>query len=704
MSIQTNPFADVPSNARGHLGLLFYEVVCRLIVHLQMRACNSGAPQANVFENFAFLSSYWDELQSRFPVVQQPESLLNVIATECEQREQDCEEWLPARGLRRQMSLHSESVSCLVLAGLIEEDARFGELFAALQLPLPHRRPTPGLVQSLGQSGRGAPDAWGLCGPLIDQGFLAVSNREAPRAEWELRVPAPVWAAMRGEYSGGMLAGVYYHPWGEFAAVDDLILTAEQRTRIGELARLLRQDNVKVAVMRGLDGSPRIEVLGTVARELGRDILVVAALAMQDEERLRMIGPLATLSNAVPVFDVELGTGETFQLPRLCGYEGPIGISLGREGGLAGPTAALSVTIELAPEDADQRFRYWRQELKEGSRDDLLCIAQAFTMGGGHIRKAAHIAASHAALDGRSKINAADVRAATRHLGQRLELLATRLPGGGDWSSLVVSAGTEEALRGLQTRCRQREQLSASLGKDLPGGITRGVRALFEGPSGTGKTLAARILAAELGLDVYRVDLAALMNKYIGETEKNLSRVLSRAEDLDIILLLDEGDSLMSRRTDVKSAHDRYANLETNYLLQRLETYLGIVVVTTNFGSAIDNGFRRRIDVIVKFHLPGPEERWRLWQLHLAGGHRVAPAELESIALRYELTGGQIRNAAVQATLLAMDDGRGVIAGSHVKEAIRSEYRKAGAAIPVEENMCKGEQESRLGGFLSAIS
>lgn len=704
MSAQTNPFADVPLNARGHLGLLFYESVCRLIAHLQLRARKSGAPQTKVFESFEFLASYWDELQSRFTPAQSPEGLLEILAAECQCREQECEAWLPARALRQRTPAGAEWLACVMMTGLIEEDARFGMLFSSLQQPLQYRRPTLGLLQLLLQSRQGAPDTWGLFGPVIEQGFLAVSNREAPRAEWELRVPAPVWAALRGEYDGDLVAGTHYRCSSKFAAIGDLIVDADQAARIGELARLLHRDAVQTLILRGLAGSPRIEILGSVARELGRGILVIDGQCLQDEERLRTIGPLATLSNAMPVFTLELSSGETIQLPRLGGYDGPIAIALGREGGLAGSMTDRSVILELAPEQPEQRLRYWRQELSEHSEQDLLPIAQGFTMGGAHIRKAAHIATSHAALDGRSKIKACDVREATRQLSRRLEFLSTRLEGAGDWSSLVVSAATEDALRGLQTRCRQREQLTAALGQGMPGGITRGVRALFEGPSGTGKTLAARILAAELGLDVYRVDLAALMNKYIGETEKNLSRILSQAEDLDVVLLLDEGDSLMGRRTDVKTAHDRYANLETNYLLQRLETYLGIVIVTTNLGSAIDNAFRRRIDVIVKFHAPAPEERWRLWHLHLASGHRMPPAELESIALRYEMTGGQIRNAAIHAALLALEDGPGVIATSHVKEAIRSEYRKAGAAIPVEESKYRDGQESRLGGFLSAIS
>src|SRR5262249_43567362 len=140
-----------------------------------------------------------------------------------------------------------------------------------------------------------------------------------------------------------------------------------------------------------------------------------------------------------------------------------------------------------------------------------------------------------------------------------------------------------------------------------------GVRALLTGPSGTGKTLAARVLAARLELDLYRLDLATVVNKYIGETEKNLSRVFARAEELDVALLLDEGDALLTQRTDVQTSHDRYANLETNYLLQRLETFEGILIVTTNAADRIDSAFQRRMDVVIEFRAPDAAERLEIW-------------------------------------------------------------------------------------------
>src|SRR5207248_2214342 len=149
----------------------------------------------------------------------------------------------------------------------------------------------------------------------------------------------------------------------------------------------------------------------------------------------------------------------------------------------------------------------------------------------------------------------------------------------------------------------------AGVGRALSGQLTPGVRALFSGPSGTGKTLAARLLAGRLGMDLYRLDLSAVVNKYIGETEKNLNRAFTLAEELDVILLLDEGDALLTQRTAVQTSNDRYANLETNYLLQRLEAFEGILIVTTNAGDRIDAAFQRRVDVVVEFRTPDAAER-----------------------------------------------------------------------------------------------
>src|SRR5262249_7101493 len=212
---------------------------------------------------------------------------------------------------------------------------------------------------------------------------------------------------------------------------------------------------------------------------------------------------------------------------------------------------------------------------------------------------------------GRGEPAAADVLEALRTLNREsLDALARRLPAEGDWNRLSVNAQTMREIQHLESRCRHREDLPAM----LDGAPAIGVRALLTGPSGTGKTLAARLLAARLQKDLYQLDLSAVVNKFIGETEKNLNRVFEAAEELDVILLLDEGDALLGQRTEVQSANDRYANLETNFLLQRFESYEGIVLVTTNAQSGrIDTAFERRMDVTVEFHAPDAEERWALW-------------------------------------------------------------------------------------------
>ena len=214
-----------------------------------------------------------------------------------------------------------------------------------------------------------------------------------------------------------------------------------------------------------------------------------------------------------------------------------------------------------------------------------------------------------------------------------------------------------------------------------PGHGGCGVRALFKGPSGTGKTLAARHLAAALGRPLYRVDLAATVSKYIGETERNLERVFAAAEELDVVLVLDEGDALMAARTGVQNANDRYANLETNYLLQRLERYDGVLVVTTNAAELIDGAFARRMDATLDFAAPDAPTRHRLWCAHLQPGHRIDAAALQEVALRCALTGGQIRNAALHVALLALEGGRAA-AMEDLARALRREYRRTGQACP----------------------
>ena len=687
-------FGDLPPGGEGHFRLHIYAVVARLLAHL--RSLGAAGAGEGYFAEFPFLAGYGAALGAWQPGGLSPAAAVAWWDARIAGWETATGDRLPLRALVEEAGLDAGEVRALIAAGLVEEDIRFGALFAALQAPLAGRRPCIGVLGWLLGEPEGPPqDAWPAARALLDRGLLLVDNRGDPRSEWQLRVPPPVWDALRGHAVGTLAPGVTCQSAGSFPPLADLILPAGLHQQLGRVPDLLAGEQVTALTVRGMTGSGRRTVLGAVARALGRDLLLCET-PPADDDGWRQLAALATLTGALPVVRCDPGPGETLDLPALPGYAGPAGVTLGRSGGLRGPLLARALSLTLPPPDRPARRRFWEATGVPGAPAVLDEIAGRFLLTGGHIARAATLAQAHATLDGRPALETGDVQRAVRALNrQALETLATPLEPADGWSDLVLGEATAAELRTLEARCRGRESLREEAGPAFGASLNRGVRALFSGPSGTGKTLAARALAAALQMDLYRVDLAAVVNKYIGETERNLSQVLSRAEELDVVLLLDEGDALMTRRTEVRNANDRYANLETNYLLQRLETYEGIAIVTTNAGQRIDSAFLRRLDVIVDFAPPEAAERWLLWQLHLPRAHAVSPALLEEVAGRCALTGGQIRNAALHATLLALGDAA-TVGDAHLEAAVQREYRKAGAAYPLRPKPAAQGQLDRL--------
>jgi hypothetical protein len=702
-------FDHLPRSARSHFLLSMYAAVYRLLFTAHL--LDSAAPaegRASLQQDFPFLAGYFDEMLRFMPPEITWEQGWRWWQIELAAWEADAAARLPLLRLEQQAALSAEARLALILTGLVEEDSRFGTVFARLQEPLPGRRPT---VELLGQIVRGAGEA-GLDGvnltrALLDLGLVEAVNPEAARAEWALRVPGEIWDAARGD-PPGQRRGWSYHPPEEFPPVDQLNLPASFVERLAQAPAVLLAGKARTLVVRGTAGSDRLRVVGAVARALGLGVIALDG-AGSVEHAGRALGPLCAMVGALPALSYDLGPGETAQPPQLSAYHGPLAVILGLEGGLHGGATRdeAALTLRIPPLTVEQRLRCWQGALSEPS-PDLPLIAERYGLPDGHIRRAAAAASAYAGLEGRAAVTLADVQEACRALNrQLLDTLATHLAGDGlSWQMLVVSDGVAERLGELERRCRHRERLPERLGPAFGVGGNRGVRALLTGPSGAGKTLAARILAAELGMDLYRVDLAAVVNKYIGETEKNLHRVLSTAEDLDVVLLLDEGDALLGSRTEVRTANDRYANLETNYLLQRLESYQGIVLITTNAAENIDSAFQRRMDVVLNFTVPQAEERWHIWRLHLPLAHTVDPLALERIAARCAMTGGQIRNAAQLATLLALDSPLGIVTDAHLEQAVHSEYRKAGATSPLAQrtNGARNGRRSGVAALVDALS
>jgi hypothetical protein len=702
------PFAEVPPTPRGHFVLCIYDAIFHLLNHVRRLGEIGGPSLEATFERYPFLAEYFDEMRAYMPdditwgdaAVWWREA---VAAWET-----DAGVRLPLVDLAAQPAIGYGGRLAFIAAGLVEEDSRFGTVIAEMLAPLAHRRPTLELLGQIISEGL-APedtDAGAVCRNVLEAGFLSVTDRDTPRSEWVLRVPPLLWDAARDVLPSN---GERTTAWFRYMAAErlprmcDLVQPPDLLARLERLPRLLDQGRTRTAVLRCAPGAEPDAALGAVARALGRGVVAVDGPALEDEERSLLVGPLCTLTRSLPVITYELSPGQSADPPLLGSYRGPVGLILGLEGGLGERAAEGAVTLVLPPPRAELREQSWRRALDGRPVDDLPAIAERFQLGGGFIQRAAAMAAAQAGLDGRETVSLGDVQEATRALNrQLLDTLAERLEARGSWAELVAGESTRLKLTELEARCRHRERLLDRLGRAFGLNSNRGVRALFSGTSGTGKTLAARILGSALGLDVYRVDLAAVINKYIGETEKNLHRVLSRAEALDVVLLLDEGDSLLGNRTEVRSANDRYANLETNYLLQRLETYQGIVVVTTNLGDNIDPAFQRRMDVVVPFFAPQAEERRQIVDLHLPADHAVEPAFLDRVALACQLTGGQLRNAALHCALLALEGGGGPVTTAHFEEAVRSEYRKAGAAYPLAREGF-GDGSEGMAAFVAAL-
>jgi SpoVK/Ycf46/Vps4 family AAA+-type ATPase len=265
----------------------------------------------------------------------------------------------------------------------------------------------------------------------------------------------------------------------------------------------------------------------------------------------------------------------------------------------------------------------------------------------------------------------------------KLDNLAQRIDVKATWDDLVLPAEEMALLHQIADQVRQRSRVYDDWGFRQKMNRGLGINALFAGESGTGKTMAAEVIANDLQLHLYRIDLSAVVSKYIGETEKNLRRLFEAAEDGGAILFFDEADALFGKRSEVKDSHDRYANIEINYLLQRIEMYRGLAILATNLRSALDTAFLRRLRFIVTFPLPSRAERQRLWEKAFPADAPVARLDYRRLA-QLNLTGGNVHTIAINAAFLAAQ-AQSDITMAHILTAAKGEYRKLERPIPMNQ-------------------
>jgi ATP-dependent 26S proteasome regulatory subunit len=348
------------------------------------------------------------------------------------------------------------------------------------------------------------------------------------------------------------------------------------------------------------------------------------------------------------------------------------------------------VTLRVPKPDAGAQREIWRRELADAAdslNGHLEAITQQFDFGPRTIARAVAAGKAKASLraaDGDTGLTADDLwRACREQAGWHMEELAQRITPGYAWDDIVLPEDVFRQLQEISAQVANRARVYEDWGFGAGLGRGRGIGVLFSGPSGTGKTMAAEILASELELDLYRIDLAGVVSKYIGETEKNLRKVFDAAEQSGAILFFDEADALFGKRSEVKDSHDRYANIEVNYLLQRMEDYRGLAILATNRKSALDSAFMRRLRFVVDFPFPSAEARRDIWWKVFPQETPVDGLDYDSLS-RLELAGGNIKNIALNAAFLAANEDA-VLDMDHIMRAARREYAKVDKMITERE-------------------
>ncbi|WP_406103404.1 ATP-binding protein [Streptomyces sp. NBC_01003] len=606
--------------------------------------------------------------------------------------------------LARDFGLTPLDVDLLLIAVAPDLDTRFERLYGYLNDDLTRRRPTVNLALELcGHTGmsparfRLAPGA-----PLIDGGLLDVTEPERPPLSRVVAVPDRVTAHLLGHRApDARLARILGEPSVDPTVDPELVRRAAAAAGHG----------TGHVHLRALGGAPE-GLAGAALRASGLRCLVLdtAALARRPgelPEAVRSAAREARLTGAgIVVGPLEAlpdnPSERAHALRTLCAVVTGIPFfTYGSNGWDPAWAAATPVTLTVTANSPEQQVARWRYALDAAADDDLPVAdadalarsVAAHRLDSGQLRRAADAAVRSAALAARP-LTADDLRTAVRAQNSAgLARLARRVEPTVTWDDLVLPAQTHRGLRELAVRARHRDQVLGQWGMRPGGGRGHGVIALFAGASGTGKTMSAEVVAADLGMDLYVVDLSTVVDKYIGETEKNLERIFTEASAVNAVLLFDEADAIFGKRSEVKDAHDRHANIESAYLLQRMESFDGIAVLTTNLRANLDEAFTRRLDVVADFPVPDETQRLALWERCLGGRlPRADDLDLGFCADRFELAGGSIRACAVTAAYLSAASGV-PLTMRQVVAAIAQEYRKLGRLV----------LESEFGRYLAQV-
>jgi AAA+ superfamily predicted ATPase len=595
---------------------------------------------------------------------------------------------------------------CVLLCLAPELDRKYERLYAYLQDDLSQKKPRVDLALKLaGASGPerlAARSAFEPAAPLVKHRLLQVGGEleeeRAPLLSRTLKLDDRVVNYLLGlQHLDRRIAPMAYIEFPGDAAPSSPAPESRQRQLREFLARHAAS---RVLIhFHGPDGSGKESLARTACAEAGQPVILIdasrwAASSIPFEDLAIAWGREALLQQAaLCLTNVDSLFQDAAQrrpnlerlIDTLCGMSQLtffVGERCWRPARV--PDGLLMMEMEFSLPAYPARQLLWQTELERSGAAahgvDVRALANRFRFGARQIREIA-AAATNAALwrpDPEAAVTMDDIYSAARALANpKLGGLATRVTCRRGWDDMVLPPDQTEQLREICSQAEHRHRVYAEWGFDrkLAG---EGIHVIFAGPPGTGKTMAAEVIAGALHLDLYKVDLSQVVSKYIGETEKNLHLIFEEARAANVVLFFDEADALFGKRSEVKDAHDRFANIEISYLLQKMDEYEGVVVLATNLRQHLDEAFLRRMHNIVEFPFPDEDLRRRIWQAIFPPEAPLAPdVDMAALAREVKLAGGNIRNIALAAAFYAAE-ADGAITMDHIWSATRREHQKLG--------------------------
>ena len=595
--------------------------------------------------------------------------------------------------LVNRFSLPSLAREVLLVALAPDVDEKYATVYAYLQNDATRRRPTVGFVLGvLGPAADHLEDRalFTAGSPLVNADLLTLAG-DGPLPTREVRVDSRIVDYLLGEPGEDPVLSPHTVVNTPNIGLDSLDVPSERRRALAGLADPDTEPAPPMVALHGPTGTGKANQVEAVSADRDTGLLTLDVTRVDPEHFCRLLDRVAREARLRDLA-IHLAGGLDDEAATLHAIDRldnlPTAVYLTGDSPPSTEVRTAATRHELVPlavdrVDYDGRRRYW------AARDDLPpdvdpeTLASTFRLNRGAIDDAMEMAAATARAAGETPDASHVYTACRQQSSEELSEFATRIDPTYDWTDIVLPEETETQLREVAARLQDRGTVYADWGFAEQSSLGNGLVALFSGASGTGKTMAAEVVANHAGLYLYKIDLAAVVSKYIGETESNLGRIFDEAADSDALLLFDEADALFGERSDVSDAHDRYANVEIDYLLQRVEEHDGAVLLTTNLESNIDDAFTRRIHLGVDFPLPDRSARADIWQRVFPEDTPVGDLEYDFLA-RLDLTGGNIRNVALSAAFYAASEDQPV-GMEEVVRAVKRECQKNGMPIQPDQ-------------------